>query len=197
MFASALSQEKKTCRRLAMARRQAIEAVQAEAAAMAVCSVWDDLAASLPSGNCTIAMYLAAGSEMETDGLMRKLADQGCKLALPVTQPQDDSMMFRSYRPGDKLVKGGFGMMEPDPAQAEVEPEVVVLPLLGFDGVGTRLGRGGGHYDRALSVLRSRKTIQAVGLAYEVQFFEALPCEPHDEKLNAVITESCVRLFDG
>ena len=190
----ALSDEKQLYRQRALARRKAFHAENADVA-VSVEAVWDELAHTLQLDRCVIGAYVAAGSEIETAGLMRKLAGQGHSLALPVTEPHGHSMLFRSYAPGDKLVKGGFGMMEPEGTQAPLAPDVVVVPLVGFDAVGSRLGRGGGHYDRMLSSLRSRQSIFAVGLAYEVQFFEALPCEAHDEKLNAVITETCVRVF--
>ena len=197
MSASALSKAKQNYRQQALEKRKAFHAEQAEQAAQSICPIWDEFAQMIKLEQSVIASYVSAGSEITTSALMRQLAVQGHCLALPVTDPHDNSLLFRHYRPGDRLVKGGFGMLEPESTQTIIEPDVILLPLVGFDASGTRLGRGGGHYDRLLCSLRSKKKIQAIGVAYEVQFFKTLPCETHDEKLNAVITEECVRVFDN
>ena len=71
--------------------------------------------------------------------------------------------------------------------------DVVMLPLLGFDRLGTRLGQGGGYYDRVLSRCRFRPW--RIGLGYVAQQVEALPREPWDQRLHAVLTERGLRRF--
>jgi 5-formyltetrahydrofolate cyclo-ligase len=66
----------------------------------------------------------------------------------------------------------------------------VIAPVLAFDRAGQRLGQGAGHYDRTLANLRALRPVFVLGLAYAGQEVEALPAEPHDERLDAILTET-------
>jgi len=68
-------------------------------------------------------------------------------------------------------------------------PDLIIAPLLAFDRAGGRLGQGGGHYDRTIEALRARGPVFVIGLAYAGQEIEAVPCEPHDQRLDAILTE--------
>jgi 5-formyltetrahydrofolate cyclo-ligase len=65
----------------------------------------------------------------------------------------------------------------------------MITPLLGFDRRGGRIGQGGGHYDRTLAALRAHRPIFALGLAYAGQEVARAPNEPHDQRLDAMLTE--------
>ncbi|HEY9233988.1 MAG TPA: 5-formyltetrahydrofolate cyclo-ligase, partial [Phenylobacterium sp.] len=67
---------------------------------------------------------------------------------------------------------------------------LVICPLLAFDRRGARLGQGGGHYDRTIEALRAEGPVFVLGLAYAGQEVEGLPAEPHDQRLDAILTES-------
>ena len=69
-------------------------------------------------------------------------------------------------------------------------PRLVICPLLAFDRAGGRLGQGGGHYDRTLAVLRAQGPVFVLGLAYAGQEVAALDLEPHDQRLDAILTET-------
>jgi 5-formyltetrahydrofolate cyclo-ligase len=71
-----------------------------------------------------------------------------------------------------------------------LEPDILLVPLLAFDGRGRRLGYGGGFYDRTLAGLRARKPIAAVGLAYDEQRIDEVPHLDYDEMLDWVLTPS-------
>ncbi|HEY9216874.1 MAG TPA: 5-formyltetrahydrofolate cyclo-ligase, partial [Phenylobacterium sp.] len=73
---------------------------------------------------------------------------------------------------------------------AQVAPDLVLAPLLAFDRRGHRLGQGAGHYDRTLANLRAAKPVWVVGLAYAGQEVEEIPAEPHDQRLDAILTET-------
>jgi 5-formyltetrahydrofolate cyclo-ligase len=70
---------------------------------------------------------------------------------------------------------------------------MVIMPLLGFDAAGTRLGYGGGHYDRTLATLEPAPRL--VGVAFAAQELAHIPRAPHDRPLDAVVTENGVRHF--
>lgn len=86
------------------------------------------------------------------------------------------------------MVPGAFGALIPEGGEA-VDPDVLIVPLLAFDRHGFRLGYGGGFYDRTLEGLRARKSILAIGFAYESQEMDEVPIEPTDQPLDLIVTE--------
>ncbi len=115
------------------------------------------------------------------------------ELCLPVVQGMDQALKFRRWMPGAELAEGAFGAAIPRD-QVELVPSVLVVPLLAFDGRGSRLGYGGGHYDRTLEALRSRDKVTAIGFAYDVQECREVAREPTDQPLDLIVTESGTRL---
>jgi 5-formyltetrahydrofolate cyclo-ligase len=142
----------------------------------------------LPAG-CCVAGYWPLAGEIDPRPLMRRLADQGARLCLPVMQGAGKPLLFRAWRDGDQLGSGAFGVSEPVESAAPCDPDVILLPLVGADLDGHRMGFGQGFYDRTLCSLRMRRRVLAVGLAHSVQIVPVLPVEPHDECLDALITE--------
>jgi 5-formyltetrahydrofolate cyclo-ligase len=144
---------------------------------------------ALPGG-ALVAVYRAAGSELDTDALARALVAQGRGLCLPVVIERDARMLFRRWVPGEPLELDLAGMAAPLPLAEVVEPDLIVTPLLAFDRFGGRLGQGGGYYDRTFAALAGAIR---VGFAYAGQEVERLPVEPHDMPLHGVLTEAGYR----
>lgn len=142
-----------------------------------------------------VSGFASLPDELRTWPLLRRLARDGVRLALPVIQGKGRPLQFRAWRPGDPMDSGVWGIAEPKVASPEVEPDVVLVPLLAFDCLGWRLGYGGGYYDRTLAALRGRKNITAVGLAYEGQEVAAVPHLDYDQRLDWVLTPSGARAF--
>jgi 5-formyltetrahydrofolate cyclo-ligase len=115
------------------------------------------------------------------------------RYCLPVLG-DDDLLRFAPWRPGEALATNRFGI--PEPSEAETLPAeamaMIVLPLVGFDSAGQRLGMGGGWYDRSLAFRRDRtaRPPWLVGAGFAVQRIDALSAEPWDVPLDAVCTES-------
>lgn len=99
------------------------------------------------------------------------------------------NLLFRAFSFGDDLVEGPMKIMQPLGSAQEVSPDILLVPLLAFDGRGFRLGYGGGYYDRALAFLRAQKKVMAIGLAFAGQMVDQIPTEPHDAPLDAILTE--------
>ncbi len=135
-----------------------------------------------------VAVYLPIGSEIDPRPLMTKLTSAGAKLALPCVL-DDGSMIYRHYTRGDPLEKRKFGLLEPFHEVPEVEPTLVLTPLLAYDKNGNRLGYGQGHYDRALSRLRKKGRVFVCGLAFQGQEVDEVTSEAHDIPLDWVMTE--------
>ncbi len=159
----------------------------AEAAASAL-----DAGDAWPRPRAVVSGYWPIQSEINPFPLMQIFEERGYDLALPVLNPTAGGyeMRFRRFRLGDPLVPGPFGIREPGEVAPAVEPDVLLLPMLGFDGRGVRLGYGGGYFDRALEVLRARKPVIAYGVAFSAQQLAEVPHEGHDQRLDGIFTET-------
>ncbi len=149
---------------------------------------------SLAPAKCPVALYAALPGELDCLPLLQKLAAQGFPTLLPVAGERATPLRFLLWRPGEKLVPGRYGLREPEVSAPEMTPKILLAPLLGFDQRGGRLGFGGGYYDATLARLRPAGLLAAGGLAFAVQEIDSIPLEPHDAKLDFVITEE--RLLD-
>ena len=141
-----------------------------------------------------VAGYRAHGSEIDPWPLMRRFAEAGARLALPIATALDAPLAFRAYAPGDVLAPDIAGMAAPLESAPAVVPDLIIVPLLGVDAGGGRMGQGGGHYDRTLEALRAAGPVFALGLAYASQAVARLPAEAHDQRLDAILTEKGYRL---
>lgn len=135
-----------------------------------------------------VAGYIAIGDELSPHHLIEKLALAGAAIALPRIN-DDDAIDFHLWEPGEPLIKGQFGLMEPPATAPLATPTLVLVPLLGFDAHGNRLGYGQGHYDRALAKLRANGRAFACAVAYKAQMMDDLPAEDHDQELDWAATE--------
>lgn len=150
--------------------------------------------APLAIGAARFAGYMPTGSEIDCRPLAEALRAAGLAELLPVLQP-DLSLSFRPWPAGAPLRIGGYGIPEPDSDTPYEQPDFVLVPLLGFDGRGFRLGQGGGHYDRALA--RLPLACRFIGVGFAGQRTETLPIESHDRPLDAVLTEAGLLYFRG
>jgi 5-formyltetrahydrofolate cyclo-ligase len=141
-----------------------------------------------PTGRVA-ALYYGLGSEVSPRLLAEQMAQQGWTLALPSVEGAEGQMVFRRWDRARPLIHDAIGLNAPAADQDILQPDLVVVPLLAFDRDGLRLGQGGGYYDRALAALRSRGEIFVLGLGYSGQEMANLPHEPHDQALDAILTE--------
>ena len=170
----------------ALARRAEVTEPQAHAFAARLAETGADFAAA--RGTKIASAFWAIKDEVATLPLLERLAARGIATALPVMQGFRKPLEFRLWAPGGPLAEAKWGIMEPVPA-AEVFPDLLFVPVAGFDRAGNRLGYGAGFYDRTLSRLRQKQEIVAVGIAYAAQEFAAIPAEAHDEKLDHILTD--------
>ncbi len=183
--------EKAALRKQALAVRKKARAASPNAGqdllahlAAAPLADWLGDARAMPLG-----IYMAAGSELDPAALIEHLRAEGYAFCLPVCET-DGAMAFHLFAPDAALTAGAHGVLEP-PADAPLcAPKLVFVPLLAADKSGTRLGRGGGYYDKWLAGAEQAGQVKAVGLAYDAQIFAPLPCAAHDKKLHGILTPS-------
>lgn len=140
-----------------------------------------------------VAAYWPIRDELDCQPILIRLMDSGQPVCLPVVLGEEMPLDLRLWEPGTPLYPAGFGTLAPEALAPRVEPDLILTPLLGFDEQGTRLGYGGGYYDRTLAALGTRPRL--VGLAFACQRLEHVPREAHDIPLDAVVTEAGVVHF--
>jgi len=142
-----------------------------------------------------VAAYWPIRDEVDCQPIIVRLMDSAQPLCLPVVLGEDQPLQLRLWEDGTALYPAGFGTLAPEDGAPVVEPDIILMPLLGYDRHGTRLGYGGGYYDRTLASLGKRPRL--VGLAFSSQELSDIPREAHDIPLDAIVTENGVRLFSG
>jgi 5-formyltetrahydrofolate cyclo-ligase len=120
---------------------------------------------------------------------MRVLAESGAQLALPAVTGRGQPLIMRAFTFGEPLASGVWGIREPRRDALQVDPDVVIAPLLAFDRSGHRIGYGAGYYDMTIAALRAKKSILAVGIAFATQEITNVPTTPRDARLDLVLTE--------
>jgi 5-formyltetrahydrofolate cyclo-ligase len=177
---------KSELRSAALERRDALPPDARKAAAEVIAA--RPLPVPNPAG-AVVAGFSAIRSEINPVPLLRRFADAGARLALPVIVGRGRPLAFRAWRFGEELARGQWGIREPKPEAAEVRPDIVIVPLAAFDRRGYRIGYGAGYYDLTLHALRAEKAATAIGLAFAMQEIDQVPTLPHDARLNLVLTE--------
>lgn len=143
----------------------------------------------------SVMLYAATGAEAPTAPLAQRLWEAGKTVCLPrLVRGRSGEMEAVAVRDWGALVPGPFqAILEPPAHWPALTPkllDVVVVPGLGFDRAGRRIGQGGGYYDRFLARLPQR--VIRVGWAFGVQVVDELPADPHDQGVDMVITEDGV-----
>jgi 5-formyltetrahydrofolate cyclo-ligase len=144
----------------------------------------------LPQKPFVVSGFSSLPDEFRVWPLLRRLHGEGHALAMPVMQGKGLPLVFRAWAPGDAMDKAVWGIAEPKADKPVLEPDIVLVPLLAFDATGWRLGYGGGYFDRTLRGLRARKSIVAIGLAYDESQVDAVPHLDYDERLDWVLRPS-------
>lgn len=137
----------------------------------------------------TVAAYWPIKDEIDVRPLLNTLIAHGATAALPVMAGRAAPMTFRRWGPGDELISMAFDVCEPGPDLPSVDPDIVIVPLLGFDAAANRIGYGGGYYDRTIAALRERRDMTAVGVAFDAQECEKIPMHAGDVPLDVVLTD--------
>ena len=137
-----------------------------------------------------LLLYLSAGSEVDTWGLLEKALCQGKAVFAPRCLDGEGRMAFYRVRSREELKKGRFGIWEPDPSVCPPLEEpggaLCLVPGLAFDRAGYRLGYGKGYYDRFLAA----HAVEAVGLCYGELLLPRLPRQPLDRRVGRRVTEA-------
>lgn len=174
-------------RQAMLARRQQLTADEVARAAE---SAFRQLAPLLLRAQ-RVMLYAPFRGELDTWPVATWLEARGCSVVLPIVKRRDRSIIPAMIQGLDSLLPGAYGIMEPAPgAYTELPVEqldAVVVPGVGFDGRGYRIGYGGGYYDRFLPRLGSG--CLTIGYGYDWQVLPALTLDPWDRPLSYIVTD--------
>ena len=170
----------------AAARRDALPADERRTAAEAIAARKFPLPVS---SSVIVPGFMPLKSEISPLPLMQRLAEQGVGLALPRIVGRGKPLSMRAWQFGGPLDRGQWGIREPKPDAPEIDPDIVLVPLLAFDRAGHRIGYGAGYYDMTIARLRSIKPVTAIGIAFAAQEIPTVPATPRDARLDLVLTE--------
>ena len=160
----------------------------AERMAAALAIAERGLPVEIPPG-VVVSGFSPLKSEISPLPLLRRLADAGASLALPVVVGRGQPLVMRAWSFGAPLVAGVWGIREPPPDAPELFPDILIVPLLAFDRRGHRIGYGAGYYDMTIARLRAMKRVTAIGIAFAAQEISAVAATPRDARLDLVLTE--------
>lgn len=134
----------------------------------------------------TISIFWPFRGEPDLRPWMVSVIERGGTVALPIVVEKAQPLIFRAYRPGDRLEKGVWNI--PIPAEGQpVAPDVVIAPVVGIDRQNYRLGYGGGFFDRTLATMARKPLV--VGIGYEMQRITTIYPQAHDIAMDRVVTE--------
>jgi 5,10-methenyltetrahydrofolate synthetase len=163
--------------------RAAVDAGERSAALRRVNEQLDELVES--SGISVLGAYWPIHHEPDLRDWMRRQADAGRVIALPVILARNEPLRYSRWQPHSAMRRGPWGIAEP--AEDDwVEPQMVLAPLLGVDQQRYRLGNGGGYFDRSLAAATSRPL--AVGIGFSCARIASIYPQPHDIAMDFVIT---------
>jgi 5-formyltetrahydrofolate cyclo-ligase len=144
------------------------------------------VASELPTRPALVGMYWPFKGEYDPRPFARSLLRSGTRIALPLVTSKGNSLFFREWRPGVRMAKGIRDA--PAPAEGEpVIPEVMLVPIAGFDHQRYRLGYGEGFYDRVLATEFGRP--YSIGIGFDDLLLETLYPQPHDMPMDVIVTE--------
>jgi 5-formyltetrahydrofolate cyclo-ligase len=173
-------------RATAQSRRDALPADERKAAAEAIAARKFPLAVA---PGVIVSGFMPLKSEINPLPLLQKLSESGARLALPAIAGRGQPLIMRAWEFGAPLDRGQWGIREPKAEATEVDPDILLVPLLAFDRSGHRIGYGAGYYDMTIHRLRALKPVTAVGIAFAAQEVPKIPTTPRDERLDLVLTE--------
>jgi len=137
-----------------------------------------------------IGGYFPVNNEIDDLEILKKFEKKEYKICLPVVKKNFD-MDFYKFSFSEPLIVNKYGIPEPKKTNI-IYPDIILIPMVGFDKNLNRLGYGGGYYDRIIEKLMKKKKILKIGLAFSKQQINNLPISKYDKKMDYIVTEKYI-----
>jgi 5-formyltetrahydrofolate cyclo-ligase len=186
--------QKELLRNEALLRRDALPAAQRQAAAETIAT--RQFPVAVPRG-AVVSGFMPMKSEINPLPLLKRLAAEGAKLALPVVAGRGKPLIMRAWEFGAPLDAGVWGIRQPKADAPEIDPDILIVPLAAFDRAGHRIGYGAGYYDMTITRLRKIKPVTVIGIGFALQEIPRVPATERDARLDLVLTEREIIDFRG
>ena len=138
----------------------------------------------------TILFYVSYDNEVNTHQMIKECLDTGKDIIVPISKKDDRTLILSKLEKWDDLKVGSYGILEPEVNKIKEVPldivDLIIVPGIGFDDRGNRIGHGKGYYD---NLLKKSKSILHIGLAFEAQIEKFIPADRQDIPVNKIITE--------
>jgi 5,10-methenyltetrahydrofolate synthetase len=135
-----------------------------------------------------VSVYWPIKSEPDLRPLMHSLIRLGLRVALPLVETKQAPLTFREWTPATRMARGDWNIPVPPPDAPICTPDLSLVPLVGWDGAGYRLGYGGGYFDRTLAALAPRPF--TIGVGFQAARLATIFPQPHDIPMDAIVTET-------
>ena len=188
-----MREEKNRVRQLMREKREALTPAERREKSEAICR---HVLGFVRNGD-TVMAYSAKELEANTRPIISTLLERGNPVVVPIIVKADVSLRLSYIRTLSVLVPSTFGVLEPIGNEIPANPKdikTILLPMLGFDRKGGRLGYGAGYYDRFLA---ANPQIRKIGIAFACQEAERVPVDTNDIHMNCIITEEGIVYSDG
>lgn len=183
-----MREEKNRIRQLLRDRKAALTPAERMEKSIQICRY---VTGQIPYGE-TVLAYTSKELEVNTAPLIDALLEKKHLVAVPIIQKEDVSLRLSYLQDRSVLVPSTFGVPEPIGSEIPAQPQditTILLPMLGFDRTGTRIGYGAGYYDR---FLEKNPGLKKIGIAFACQEIERLPVDNNDIRMDTIITEDGV-----
>ena len=137
----------------------------------------------------SLAFYWPHRGEYDPRPIAERIVEEGGAAALPVIVEKDKALAFRQWHPDIEMMIGLYEIPHPT-GNADIAPDIILLPTVGFDGAGYRLGYGGGYYDRTIAAFV--KPPKTIGVGFEFGRLDTIGPQPHDIPMEVVVTDAGV-----
>lgn len=149
--------------------------------------IFQRLETIINNNSLIVAGYLSVRSEVNLNLFLSFLLKNKFSLCLPYIEKLNSPLIFKKFTMNTKLVKGKYNIMHPS-SEIILIPNIILIPLVGFDKSKNRIGYGGGYYDRTIEYLEKKNDVLKLGVAFDEQEIIKIPNGKYDKKLDVIIT---------
>ena len=150
-------------------------------------NIFEKLETIINNNSLVVAGYLSVRSEVNLSLFLNFILKKKFSLCLPYIKKPKSNLLFKEFTQQSKLVSGKFNIKYPN-TEILLTPNIILVPLVGFDLFKNRIGYGGGYYDRTIEFLEKKNEVLKLGIAFDEQEIAKIPIAKYDKRLDIIVT---------